>query len=488
MNLLKQLIPSDICLRCDVCCRFSDPQSDRVPFFLPEEREQLTPQERKAFSHPLILSVSPEEGRCRCAFFEPETHACRIYGHRPLDCQLYPFLLLWNPTHSRVVLGLDIQCPFVQDLTQTQDLLAYAEEVKAFLEKREQVERLVKNPGMIGEPQEETLLLSPLSHLTETLCHLAPPRERELLDLGLRPLRLEDKPMLERFLQVAKVPLSSYSFPNLFLFQDLLPCYWTECQETLLVIAEQGGKSFLLLPPLGKNAEGALSEAMRILKELNGESSPIQIENIPEEQKGFYERLGFRLLPKDPEYVYLREALVELRGDPYKSKRSSYNYFVKNYSFSYLPYQETLFNEGLLLFNRWAQFRRQNLKDPFALALLEDSFFVHHRILRHASDLGLIGRIVRIAGELKAYTFGFTLDEETFCVVAEIADSQIKGLPQFLFREFCREQEGFCYINAMDDSGLESLRRVKESYRPILKKIAYAAAGRLQGEPRLTAG
>ena len=210
-----------------------------------------------------------------------------------------------------------------------------------------------------------------------------------------------------------------------------------------------------------------------------------------------YERLGFRLTPKDPEYVYTRQSLVDLEGDPYKSKRSSYNYFVKQYSFSYLPYEETLFNEGLLLFNRWAGSRRQKLKDPFALTLLEDSFFVHHRILRHASALGLTGRIVRIAGELKAYTFGFALDEETFCVVAEIADPTVKGLPQFLFREFCREQNPFRYINAMDDSGLESLRRVKESYRPILKKIAYAAVSRLQGplrprseasEPRLTAG
>ena len=474
MDLLKQLIPSDICLKCDVCCRFSDPESDRIPFFLPEERERLSPKERATTP---ILSISSEDGRCRCPFFEPQTHECRIYGYRPLDCQLYPFLLLWNPSHSRVVLGLDTQCPFVQDLTQTQNLLAYAEEVRFFLENKEQVQRLAKNPGIIGEPQEETFLLTPLPCLTESLCRLRPPRDKELLELGLRPLRIEDKLYLDRFwTDSGPVPLSSHAFATLVLFQDILPCYWKESQETLLVIAEQGGKSFLLLPPLGKNIEPALSEAIQLLKQLNGDRFPLQIENIPEDQAGFYERLGFKLIQKDPDYIYLREALVDLKGDSYKSKRSSYNYFVTHYPFSHLPYEDSLFNEGLLLFNRWAASRRQTLKDPFALALLEDSFFVHHRLLRHASALGLTGRVVRIAGELKAYTFGFALDEETFCVVAEIADPAVKGLPQFLFREFCREKASFLYINAMDDSGLESLRRVKDSYRPFLKKIPYAAA------------
>ena len=196
MDLLKQLIPSDICLKCDVCCRFADPGSDRVPFFLPEELEQLPPAERSTTP---VSSVSPEESGCRCPFFESTTHECRIYGHRPLDCQLYPFLLLWNPSHSRVLLGLDTQCPFVQDLAQTRAILDYGEEVQAFLEKREQAQRLARNPGIVGEAGEETLLLHPLAHLTELLCPLRGPRDKELLALGLHPLRLEEKPYLERF-------------------------------------------------------------------------------------------------------------------------------------------------------------------------------------------------------------------------------------------------------------------------------------------------
>lgn len=471
MNILKQLIPSDVCLKCQICCRFPTPESDRIPTFLPEEKERLSPKERSLLSLP---TVPLEGGGCRCPFFETTTHQCRIYGHRPLDCQLYPFLLLWNLTRSRVTLGLDTQCPFVQELAHTPELLAYAEEVKAFLEKEEQVRQLAQHSGIIGETAEEVLLLYPLHGLTEAFCNLRPPREKEFLEAGLHFLRLEDRPRLERYFG-ASGALSSHSFPSFFLFQDLYACYWLECHETLLLFAEQGGKSYLLLPPLGPNREMALEEAVALLQKLNGLDTPLQIENIPEEEVPFYEQKGFGVTPKGPEYIYRRDSLTTLRGNPYKSQRASCNYFMKHYFFSYLPYEAKDFNEGLLLFNRWADAKRKKIKDPYALSLLEDSCFVHHRILRHAASLGLEGRIVRIAGELKGYTFGFPLDQEHFCIVAEICEPEIKGLSQFLFREFCKELDPYSYINVMDDSGLESLRRVKESYRPHLKKAPYVA-------------
>ena len=54
-----------------------------------------------------------------------------------------------------------------------------------------------------------------------------------------------------------------------------------------------------------------------------------------------------------------------------------------------------------------------------------------------------------------------------FCVLFEIADLNINGLSQFIYREFCQElMSSYRWINAMDDSGLENLKRVKRSYHP----------------------
>ena len=77
-------------------------------------------------------------------------------------------------------------------------------------------------------------------------------------------------------------------------------------------------------------------------------------------------------------------------------------------------------------------------------------------------------RVVRIDGEIRGYTFGYPLNADTFCILFEVTDLSIKGLAQFIYREFCKKLMGtYRWINAMDDSGLENLKRVKQAYHPI---------------------
>ena len=105
--------------------------------------------------------------------------------------------------------------------------------------------------------------------------------------------------------------------------------------------------------------------------------------------------------------------------------------------------------------------------------MLEDCWHAHRTGLMNHEQLGLVGRVVFIDGVLKGYTFGYPLNSESFCVLFEVTDLRIKGLAQFLFKEFCREQAAYRWINTMDDSGLENLRRVKLSYRPSKQLLSY---------------
>jgi uncharacterized protein len=61
----------------------------------------------------------------------------------------------------------------------------------------------------------------------------------------------------------------------------------------------------------------------------------------------------------------------------------------------------------------------------------------------------------------------------TFCILYEITDLGIKGLAQFIFRRFSQELKGYKYINIMDDSGLENLRKTKLAYKPTRLIPAY---------------
>lgn len=194
-----------------------------------------------------------------------------------------------------------------------------------------------------------------------------------------------------------------------------------------------------------------------------------RIENVPQEMISFFEKNGFRATLKETEYLYETEALVGLRGDRYKQQRHAYNVFVAKYPSAKLcPYISADQNACLALYDRWYETRLEKSDDPIYNAMLDDSRSAHRIGISHADALDLLGRVVRIDGEIRGYTFGYPLGAGTFCVLFEITDLGTKGLAQFIYREFCKElMDTYRWINAMDDSGLENLKRVKHAYHPI---------------------
>ncbi len=119
--------------------------------------------------------------------------------------------------------------------------------------------------------------------------------------------------------------------------------------------------------------------------------------------------------------------------------------------------------------------RQSQNQDRIYQGMLEDSRNCLKVALDNYASLGFMGRAVKIDKEIKAFTFGFRLNPDTFCILYEIADLSIKGLSQFIFRRFCSELEGYKYINIMDDSGLDNLKKVKLSYYPAKLIPAYIA-------------
>jgi hypothetical protein len=101
--------------------------------------------------------------------------------------------------------------------------------------------------------------------------------------------------------------------------------------------------------------------------------------------------------------------------------------------------------------------------------LLEDARAAHRRVLSAHDRIGIAGTVVVVRGRVAAYTFGYWLTPQTWCVLLEVADRSIPGLAQWLFRETCRAAVGggAISINAMDDAGLPGLREAKRAYHPM---------------------
>ena len=112
-----------------------------------------------------------------CPAFDPQTFHCRIYLHRPLDCQIYPFSLMWNADQSAVVLGWDRKCPFMIEHTTKQgnaerllpEIQEYANQVLRLLDGDQMVTVVVKNPHLITRFQEDVVVIGTLPILTKRM-------------------------------------------------------------------------------------------------------------------------------------------------------------------------------------------------------------------------------------------------------------------------------------------------------------------------------
>ena len=431
--MLKQFIPSEFCLRCFGCCRFNQNPSIWAPAG--------------------FKLVKDNDGYA-CEKLDVKNNTCRIYEKRPLDCRLYPFLLVKND--SRLQLGLHKSCCFVEEKQPAlADIQTYAQYLKNRLNFAYFISALRKNPKIAADYQENVELITNLKDIF-TKAYLP----------KLNTLTLKDKPLIEGYLLKSKTSLSAYHFADIFIWKDLFQIFWVIIEDELSVFYQDKIGMFMMLPPLGKFKPVVVKKCFEIMNGYNQNSAVSRIENIAREDTAKYSRLGLSSKLKDTEYLCLRKDLIELAGGGFKSKRSSCNYFVKNYRFDFLEYKDSYYRDCLKLYQSWSRQRKDKREDVIYQQMLEDSFLSFKTALRYYKKLGLSGYVVKIGGKIKACTFGYPLNKDTFCVLFEICDLNFKGIAQYIFREFCKKLSGYRYINIMGASDLENLKTVKLSYRP----------------------
>jgi len=292
--------------------------------------------------------------------------------------------------------------------------------------------------------------------------------------MKLKNLSIKDKGIFNKFLGLSRHELSVYAFENIYIWKGLFDIDWLLFEDSLCVFFKDRTGCFLYLAPLSRNKKPeVIKKVSQIMDRLNKNKDISRIENVEEGDFSFYENLGYACQNKSYDYLCRRQDLVQLKGNRFKSKRACFNYFINHYAFQYLPLSLKYRKDCIKLYNCWMRDRKAKNPNPLYQGMLGDSRICLKTALDNYSDLNFIGRVIRINKKIMAFTFGFKLNQETFCILYEITDLSIKGLGQFIFRQFSSELEGYQYINIMDDSGWENLKKVKLSYHPIKLIPAY---------------
>jgi len=160
---LKQLIPEEFCLRCDVCCRFPQAHTKWAPLFTESEIKDLI---NRNILPPLLFTDYPKDKKDSynidakrinlveykdyfiCPCFNPPDCKCRIYTKRPFECQLYPFLL--TRQGDKLYLSQDNKCPYLNEAKEDR-LNKYTDYLRAEFKKEESISFLKQNPELFTE-------------------------------------------------------------------------------------------------------------------------------------------------------------------------------------------------------------------------------------------------------------------------------------------------------------------------------------------------
>ncbi|MDD5129751.1 MAG: phosphatidylglycerol lysyltransferase domain-containing protein [Candidatus Omnitrophica bacterium] len=285
--------------------------------------------------------------------------------------------------------------------------------------------------------------------------------------MKLNKISLSDKKIFDQYLGRVFCQLAAFSFTNIYIWRPLYDIRWAIIQKSLCVFFHDPVGCFMCLPPLTTQLQPAvIQQAFKIMDEINKNKDISRIENVQQQDLAYYRSLGYLCREKYPDYLCRRNDLALLRGNKFKSQRAAYNYFIKHYSYDWHILRLPDRAGCLSLFDSWAKERKEHSQDDVYCGMLEDNRKIIKDVLVNYKQLNLEGIAVRVNKEIKAFSFGYKLNSDTFCILYEIADLGVKGLAQFIFRQFAQELKFYKYINIMDDSGIENLRKTKLAYKP----------------------
>ena len=164
--------------------------------------------------------------------------------------------------------------------------------------------------------------------------------------------------------------------------------------------------------------------------------------------------------------------LIATKTAEFIAKRNHINRFVENNpTWTYEEITPATLPECLEMDKEW--YRRSLQREGDAEERdLGDEGIALRTAMEHYEELGLEGGLIRVYGEVVAFTIGDRLSADTYDVHFEKAYGELQGAYAMINREFARwvraRHPEIRYLNREDDMGVEGLRKAKQSYYPDL--------------------
>lgn len=279
------------------------------------------------------------------------------------------------------------------------------------------------------------------------------------------PLELKDQEVFQTFFSAYRPEISELTFTNLFIWRSHYKFQWSIYRDWLVIISVEGEYGTFAIEPIGPSPR---YEITRLVLEWMRDEKNVKNSRIERADNRIVEEIrGINGISVEPtrdhfDYVYLRDDLVKLGGNRYRSKRNHINQLVRAYSYRYEQLAPDHIDDCIAVQEKWCLLRR--CEDDMDLIGEWDAV---KEILRCYMNLNVQGAVITIENKVVAFTIGQMLNENTAVIHIEKADPEIPGLYPVINQQFCENNwQGVRYINREQDLGIPGLREAKLSYYP----------------------
>lgn len=297
--------------------------------------------------------------------------------------------------------------------------------------------------------------------------------------LLFKDVEIKDKELITSYTLKSQRNNCDLSFSNLCSWRFLYNTQYT-VKDGFLILRFRAKGQLVYMMPIGEgNLKQILNEMVNDARKEKEQFCMLGVsaEMCDEINNMIPGKFQFETNRDYADYIYLRTDLATLAGKKFQSKRNHVNRFRKTYDYEYTPLTSSHIQECLDLEAEWCKVNNCDQQEGTGNERRALVYALHH-----FDDLGLSGGILRVDGKIVAFTFGMPINQNTFGVHVEKADTSIEGSYAMINYEFANHvPEQYLYLNREEDLGIEGLRKAKLSYQPAILLEKYIAC--LKDEP-----
>ena len=277
---------------------------------------------------------------------------------------------------------------------------------------------------------------------------------------------LSDRELIHSYFKKYPSRSCERTFVNVYLWSRHYKVSFAIIEQALIFQSEEDGISFAY--PVGEpeHVKRAIDFLLEYTKERGAEFSLYCVtpEQFAQLDAWYPGRFQIEYNRDDADYVYESEKLATLSGKKLHAKRNHINKFkatFENWNFEALT--EDNVEECFQMALNW---RRENGCEDDVEKNAE--MCVTLNALRLREELELTGGVLRVNGEVVAFTLGEPVCEDTFVVHIEKAYAEVPGAYPMINQLFAKQVcDRYRYMNREEDTGAEGLRKAKLSYYPV---------------------